>query len=257
VLTAIGMSNPIVGYTIKGASAVYGLSIRREILFPAGTDLQIQVVRPSMLKARDAWSGWPVLAIDDNLQTLVNTAPIRTHTKDDKPSDLTNLMFIGSKQQLIAAFQEAGWYQADTVSMTSALKTVQATLRQTDYNKAPMSLLMIDAKPPDLVFQKALDTFAKRHHLRVWKQPGTFHDRDVWVASSTHDIAISTERKGTKWSHRIDPHVDREREWVETDLLFAGTARPTCWSIVPTHRRKLPTQPETKSSPTARSRYSN
>jgi len=28
----------------------------------------------------------------------------------------------------------------------------------------------------------------------------------------------------TKWSHRIDPHIDRERDWVETDLLFAGTA---------------------------------
>jgi hypothetical protein len=23
--------------------------------------------------------------------------------------------------------------------------------------------------------------------------------------------------------HRIDPHIDRERDWVETDLLFVGT----------------------------------
>jgi hypothetical protein len=22
----------------------------------------------------------------------------------------------------------------------------------------------------------------------------------------------------------VDPHIDRERDWVETDLLFAGTA---------------------------------
>jgi hypothetical protein len=32
------------------------------------------------------------------------------------------------------------------------------------------------------------------------------------------------ERGGTKWSHRIDPHIDREREWVQTDLLFIGSA---------------------------------
>src|SRR5205085_8647222 len=62
VLMGLGMSNPIAGYTIKGVSAVYGLSIRREILFPAGTDLQVQVVRPSMLKLRDSWSGSPVLS---------------------------------------------------------------------------------------------------------------------------------------------------------------------------------------------------
>jgi hypothetical protein len=29
---------------------------------------------------------------------------------------------------------------------------------------------------------------------------------------------------GSKWSHRIDPHIDRERDWVETDLFFVGTA---------------------------------
>jgi LssY C-terminus len=28
----------------------------------------------------------------------------------------------------------------------------------------------------------------------------------------------------------IDPHVDREREWIETDLLYAGTA--TSYALV-------------------------
>ena len=27
-----------------------------------------------------------------------------------------------------------------------------------------------------------------------------------------------------KGSHRIDPHIDRERDWVETNLFFDGTA---------------------------------
>jgi LssY C-terminus len=229
-LAAVGMTNPIAGYTIKGFSAVYGLSIRREILFPAGTDLQIQVVRPSMLKTRDAWSGWPLLTVDPKLKSIVAAAPLRVYTKDNKPSDLTNLMFIGSREQLIAAFQEAGWFEADSLSLGSAVKSVQATFRQTGYDQAPVSLLTINGKPPDLVFQKSLDTFAKRHHIRIWKQPDTWQGRDVWVGSSTHDIAISTTRKATKWSHRIDPHVDREREWIETDLLFAGTA--TSYALV-------------------------
>ena len=50
-MAAIGATNPIAGYTLKSVQTVYGLSIRREIQFPAGTDMQIQIVRPSMLKA--------------------------------------------------------------------------------------------------------------------------------------------------------------------------------------------------------------
>jgi hypothetical protein len=229
-LAALGMSNPIAGYTIKGVSAVYGLSIRREILFPAGTDLQIQIVRPSMLKTRDTWSGWPVLPVDEKLTAITASAPLRVHTKDNKPSDLTNLIFIGSQQQLVAAFQEAGWFEADSLSMGSALKSVQATIRGTGYTSAPVSLLMIDGKPPDLIFQKSLDTFAKRHHIRIWKLPETYQGHDVWIGAATHDIAISTAKKGTKWSHRIDPHIDREREWIETDLLYKGTA--TSYALV-------------------------
>ncbi|MCU1252349.1 MAG: hypothetical protein JWQ49_5378 [Edaphobacter sp.] len=224
VLMGVGMTNPIAGYTIRGVSAVYGLSIRREILFPAGTDLQVQVVRPSMLKTRDTWSGWPVLSVDPTLQALVTAAPIRVYTKDNRPSDLTNLMFIGSKQQLEAAFQEAGWFEADSLSIGSAMKTIGATIRSSGYTQAPVSLLTVNGRPPDLVFQKSLDTFAKRHHIRVWKEPGTWQGRDVWIGAATHDIDISRARGNTKWGHRIDPHVDREREWIETDLLYAGTA---------------------------------
>jgi hypothetical protein len=230
VLAGLGMINPIAGYTIKGVSAVYGLSLRREILFPAGTDLQVQIVRPSMLKKRDSWSGWPVLQVDDKLQAIVKAAPIRVYTKDNKPSDLTNLMFIGSQQQLEAAFQEAGWFETDSLTMGSAVKTVQATLRSAGYSQAPVSLLTINGKAPDLIFQKSLDTFAKRHHIRIWKQPVTWNGREVWVGAATHDIDISTARAHTKWGHRIDPHVDREREWIETDLLYAGTA--TSYALV-------------------------
>jgi hypothetical protein len=38
-------------------------------------------------------------------------------------------------------------------------------------------------------------------------------------------VAISNAKAGTKWSHRIDPNIDRERDWVSTDLLFIETAK--------------------------------
>ena len=104
------------------------------------------------------------------------------------------------------------------------MKVAQATVRQTGYSSAPVSMLRLNDKPPDLVFQKSLDTFAKRHHIRVWKLAQQYQGREVWVGAATHDIATENGRAGTKWTHRIDPHIDRERDWVQTDLLFAGTA---------------------------------
>jgi hypothetical protein len=223
-MAAVGVVNPIAGYTIKGVQAVYGLSIRREILFPAGTDLQLQVVRASMLKERQSWPGWPTLTVDPKLRTLVEAMPMRTHTANQTPSDITNLMFLGSGQEIASAFNEAGWFESDDLTIRSAAKTVSATIRQSGYAAAPMSTLRIDGKPPDLAFQKSLNTFAQRHHVRIWKRPETYNGREVWIGAATHDIAISKGRGGTKWSHRIDPHIDRERDWLETDLLFIGTA---------------------------------
>ena len=223
-MAALSASNPIAGYSIKGVQTVYGLSIRREILFPAGTDVQIQLVRASTLRQKESWEGWPTLKVDPVLQHLCTTAPLRTFTAKNVPSDLTNLIFLGTQQQLTAAFAEARWIQADDLTIRSALKVAQATMRQTGYSSAPVSALLIDGRLPDLVFQKSLNTFAKRHHIRVWKLSNTYQGREVWIGAATHDIDTSSERAGTKWSHRIDPHIDRERDWVETDLLFAGTA---------------------------------
>ncbi len=219
-VSAVGSINPIAGAALKGTQAIYGLSIRREIFLPEGTDMIVQVVRPSMVKEKSTWSGWPKLAVTPDLQKIVHNAPLRTTTANGTPSDLTNLIFIGTEKQLLTAFDEGGWYQADTLGVGSGLKSFQATVRKTGYNSAPVSLLKLNGAPPDYVFQKGLDTFAKRHHVRVWKLPETYNGQEVWVGAATHDIAISNSKKGTKWSHRIDPHIDRERDWIQTDLLY-------------------------------------
>lgn len=224
-LSAVGAVNPIAGYAVRGVQTVYGLSIRREILFPAGTDLQVQIVRPSSLEQTSSWAGWPVLQESADLRRIIDAAPGRITTPSGAPSDLTNLLFLGTRQQLLAAFREAGWYEADARSLTNNLNAVQATLRNTDYASAPVSTLLLEGRPPDLVFQKSLDTFAQRHHVRIWRLAQRLNGREVWIGAATHDIAVSNSRAKTKWSHRVDPHIDRERDWIESDLLYAGTAR--------------------------------
>jgi LssY-like putative type I secretion system component LssY len=224
-LGAMGAVNPIASYAIQGTRAVYGLSLRREVDFPAGTDMTIQVTRPSRLKVKDSWPGWPALAVDQDLQKLVERTPLRSQTGDKQPADLTNIMFLGTSQQVVAAFEESGWTQADDVGVKSSLKTLQATIRQSGYSSSPFMTLNLAGKPPEFAYQKALDTIAKRHHLRIYHQAAKYQGRDVWVATATHDIGIGSSRKGTKWFHRIDPHIDRERDRIKNELLLSGTAQ--------------------------------
>lgn len=160
------------------------------------------------------------MTVTPELQNIVQHAPLRTMTTNKTPSDLTNLVFIGTEKQLLAAFDEAGWYKTDTLGVGSGLKVAQATIRQSGYQTGPASLLTLNGQPPDYVFQKGLDTFAKRHHVRIWKLQETYQGEEVWIGAATHDIANASSRKGTKWSHRIDPHIDRERDWIQTDLLY-------------------------------------
>jgi hypothetical protein len=220
-MAALSAVNPIAGYTIKGVQTVYGLSIRREIAYPTGTDLQIQIVRPSSLKHKETWDGYQRLAPDATLTHVVITAPMRTAATNATASDPTNLMFLGTRDQVVTAFGQAGWFEADDVNVKSAMKVAGATLRGTGYGTAPMSTLTIEGRPPDLMFQKSLNTFAKRHHLRIWKLDTKYNGQDVWIAAATHDIETTRGRANTKWNHRIDPHIDRERDWVATDILYA------------------------------------
>jgi len=224
-MTAIGIADPAVSHAVMGVRTAYGASLRREIAFPAGTDLTIQVIQPSILKRKDPWREWPVLADQERLRRLVQDAPLRTEAAHQTPSDLTNVLFIGTREELEAAFRTAGWKSADEVGLRSALEELQAAARKSGYDQAPASLLTLNGAPPDMVFQKALNTISKRHHVRIWKQSGILHeDRETWVAAATHDIGVASHSKGTKWFHLIDPRADREREWIKNELLFAGAA---------------------------------
>ena len=146
-MAALSAVNPIAGYTIKGVQTVYGLSIRREIAYPVGTDLQIQIVRPSSLKHKETWDGYQRLTPDATLTHVVVTAPMRTAAKNAAASDPTNLMFLGTRDQVVTAFGQAGWFEADDINVKSAMKVAGATLRGTGYGTAPMSTLTIEGRP--------------------------------------------------------------------------------------------------------------
>ena len=93
------------------------------------------------------------------------------------------------------------------------------------YSEAPVSVLLLEGKPPDMVFEKLNNTFARRHQLRIWLRPDRYAGRPVWVVAATHDMGISFSEANRTFIHRIDSSIDRERDKVSNDLIYTGHVR--------------------------------
>jgi hypothetical protein len=191
--------------------------------YEPGVEMTIELTKP-LTWTGDA-RGPNVRAVEpqNELASLVNEQPFRTRAaKPPRESDVTNIMFLGSRQEMENAFQAAGWSTAEQLNAKSKLETFRAMTEQRGYKEAPVSVLFLDGRPPDLVFQKQNDTFNSRHHLRIWHRPEQFHGKDVWVCSATHDTGIDFSEESRTFVHTVDGQIDHERAKVVNDLLFTG-----------------------------------
>jgi hypothetical protein len=160
---------------------------------------------------------------EEGLSALVNGQPFRTVAENPpRPSDMTNIMFLATEEELRAAFEKAGWSIAARLNAQSKLETARAMIEARGYKEGPMSILLLDGHAPDIAYQKGNNTFAQRHHLRIFRRPGTFAGKPIWVCSSTHDIGIDFSERDRTFIHKIDPQIDHERAKVVNDLLFTG-----------------------------------
>ncbi len=196
----------------------------REIAFDAGVEMALRLASP--LPPRTAVAA-PKIIGDRTylalLQSIAGGQPFQTMAlQPSKPSDITNLLLIGSEDKVRHAFADAGWALAASLTPRSKFETLLALAEDRGYSQAPVSVLTLDGKPPDLVFEKAADTFARRHHLRIWRRPVKFRGSPVWAAAATHDTGIAFSDGDRTFIHRIDSRIDRERQKVADDLFFAG-----------------------------------
>ncbi|MGD0133797.1 MAG: LssY C-terminal domain-containing protein [Bryobacteraceae bacterium] len=194
--------------------------------YKAGVEITIELTKPLDWTGAVKMPDIAAIEPQDQLFRLVNSEPFRTATqKDQSPSDITSLMFLASRQQIEDAFQKAGWSPAAKLNDQSKLETFRAMAEMRGYQEAPVSVLLLDGRAPDLVFEKLNDTFAARHHVRIWQRPGGFSGKGIWVCSATHDTGISFSDVNRTFIHRIDPQIDQERAKVVNDLVFTGLVR--------------------------------
>jgi hypothetical protein len=134
-----------------------------------------------------------------------------------RPSDVVNLVLIGSREQMDRAFHASGWVKAQRKSPMSLYRMYHALTKRHGYARAPMNTLTLNGIPSAFVHQKSLDTVQKRHHVRWWQYP---QRTDIWLGAAAEDIGFRF--KLAHWTHSTDPHIDSERGKVVNDLAFTG-----------------------------------
>ncbi len=224
-IAGFAMFDPIAYIYVTVASARMLRFSEPEIWFPAGTELSVKLGAP--LQVAHAYEAAPAIKGSQQeraeLRSTLRDLPYRTRTIDsNKPSDLTNLVFLGSPGALARAFAAAGWVQSDRLDTNSGFLTLRSIAESQRYQSAPMSVLLLDEQRPRFTFSKSLDTFSKRHHVRIWLREETWNGMPVLTASSTQDIGIQLSRKNRTFIHTIDTNIDNERTKIADDLIFTG-----------------------------------
>ena len=168
-----------------------------------------------------AAEGKEKLTLTEFLQRL----PTRVQDRDGTPGDMVNFVLVGSRQQVEAAFQAAGWKPVDRTPTEAALRILISILQKQVYVELPISELFLFERPQDYGYARAdpLMVAIERHHFRLWESPWQTPDgEDIWIGAGTHDIGLEEDKRTGDLTHKIDPDVDQERDFIGITLYETG-----------------------------------
>lgn len=221
VITVSALDPMLLAFGLTSSLATFRIP-ESEIVFPTGTEMHFELTAP--LTLTEAFPpAIPSLMTTAELESMIEDLPFRTTTQaSNMPSDLTNLVFLGSEAAVKNAFDAAGWAQTDALDARSTYGTMRSIMENQGYREAPMSTLLLNNQAPRFTYSKTLNTFFQRHHLRVFPQSATFENQNVWTASSTQDTGIGFATGQKSFIHIIDENIDNERAKVVDDLILTG-----------------------------------
>jgi LssY-like putative type I secretion system component LssY len=155
---------------------------------------------------------------------LLTKIPRRVSDPAKKPGDMVNVLIVGTQDQMVNVFTTAGWVQVDKTVRDTAMNAIMESLEKKDYLTMPMSILYLFDRPQDYGFAHAepVRVAMSRNHLRVWKSPYEVDGRPLWCIAATHDIGFERDQRNNGVTHKIDPAIDGEREYVNGTLSGTG-----------------------------------
>jgi len=170
----------------------------------------------TVVKSVDALAG-----IDNSLFAKI---PRRIGDKEGNPGDMVNFLILGSQAAMEQTFTTAGWVKVDSDVKDTLLHGLIGSLSKESYLTMPMSPLYLFGRVQDYGWAHAepITVVQTRNHLRIWKAPFTVNGETLWVGAATHDIGFERDQRNNSLTHKIDPDIDLERDYVEKTLLGTG-----------------------------------
>ncbi|MEO8052439.1 MAG: LssY C-terminal domain-containing protein [Acidobacteriota bacterium] len=155
---------------------------------------------------------------------MIDRIPRRVTDAQGNAGDNTNFVVVGGEEKVLQAFEAAGWVKVDREKRDAILHTILSTFTKQAYVELPMSELTLFGRVQDygLAHAVPIQVVAQRHHLRLWKAPFQVEGQDLWVGAATHDIGFDRDNRNNGVTHKIDPNVDDEREFVGRSLEETG-----------------------------------
>jgi len=140
-----------------------------------------------------------------------------------KDADPLNLVVVGAIPASLFPFVERGWNLTEPFDVATAWKSVKAFLLGSRYLTSPVSPLYAFGRPQDVALQKARNDIDRRNHLRLWRAPFDFQGTPVWLGQVSRDIGVRlTTSSWYLTTHKIDPDVDEDRDYLLQDLAMSG-----------------------------------
>jgi hypothetical protein len=196
-----------------------------EIYLPPSTDLRLRLTQPLFVgdqpEVPRVSTEMDVFELAD-VESLADESPVRTRTHGGKDADIVNVAFVGSAEQLQDAFAAAGWQQSDANSMNAFLHEFAAFLTFSNYPTNPISRQYLDSRVQDFAWEKSFDSYSKREHARVWREPQLVLGQPAWLAAYTRETSATLSVKYHKFIHHIESDLDNGVTMLVRDLTFAG-----------------------------------
>jgi len=169
--------------------------------------------------------------LPDFPQELLDQIPRRVQDAAGTPGDRTNFVVIGTRDRVREAYAAAGWSLVDKDKGSAVLAGVLATLGKRSYVTLPMSELVLFGRTQDFGYAQGdpVKVVATRHHFRLWQAPFDLKGATVWAGAGTHDIGFDKDQRTGGLTHKIDPDVDLEREYIVESLKNTGLVVKTVY----------------------------
>ncbi len=192
-------------------------------------------------------AGAQAAPIQAELSGIMDSLPRRVLDSEGNEGDMVNVLFIGGEEQLQRAFQQAGWTEA---IRSKGHAVLHAAHHPRNNVAMPMSRLFLFGRSQDYGYAAgdSVSSVTRRHHIRIWKTDYDTGGSPIWVGAATHDIGIERDARKLAITHKIDPEVDAERD-------FVGSSMAKTQLVARTERLLPPSDPITKANTATGGQY--